>query len=43
MEFIPPFSPKSNRIYERNNYSTDVAVKMMMEEDKRITFQEAGA
>ena len=40
VEFSPAYSPWSNGINERNHYSADVAVKKIMEEDKKITLQD---
>merc|ERR1712055_702511 len=39
--FTPSYSPWSNGINERNHYSCDVIVKKVMEEDKKVTLQEA--
>jgi hypothetical protein len=41
IEFGPSYSPWSNGVNERNHYSCDVIVKKIMEEDKKISLQEA--
>merc|ERR1712237_112131 len=41
INFTPSYSPWSNGINERNHYSCDVIVKKIMEEDKKVTLQEA--
>ena len=43
ISFTPSYSPWSNGVNERNHYSCDVIVKKIMEEDKKITLQEAVA
>ena len=41
IEFEPAFSPWSNGVNERNHYSCNVIVKKIMEEDRKISLQEA--
>ena len=41
IEFGPAFLPWSNGINERNHYSCDVIVKKIMEEDSKISLQDA--
>ena len=41
VEFSPAYSPWSSGINERNYYSADVVVKIIMDEDDKITLQDA--
>ena len=41
IEFTPAYSPWSNGTNERNHYSCDIIVRKIMEEDKKVTLQEA--
>ena len=41
IEFTPEFSPWLNGINERNQKGCDVIVKKVIEENKKITLQEA--
>ena len=41
VEFGLAYSPWSNGINERNHYSCDIIVKKIMQEDRKITLQEA--
>merc|ERR1712237_194532 len=41
INFTPSYSPWSNGINERNHYSSDIIVKKVMEEDKKVTLSEA--
>merc|ERR1712105_220626 len=41
INFTPSYSPWSNGINERNHYSCDVIIKKVMEEDKKVTLNEA--
>lgn len=36
IEFSPPFSPWSNGINERSHYSSDVAVRNILDEDANM-------
>ena len=41
IKFTPAYSPWSNGINERNHYNCDVIVKKIMEEDGKISLEEA--
>ena len=41
VEFTPSYSPWSNGVNERNHYSCDVAMRKIMEADKKIKMDEA--
>ena len=41
VEFTPSYSPWSNGVNEQNHYSCDVAMKKIMEEDRKIQMKEA--
>ena len=41
IEFGPSYSPWSNGMNERNHYSCDVIVKKIIQEDKKVTLQDA--
>ena len=41
IRFGPAYSPWSNRMNERNHYSSDVVVKKIMEVDKKISLEQA--
>ena len=41
VEFTPSYSPWYNGVNEWNHYSCDVAVKKIMEEDRKLQLREA--
>ena len=41
IQFTPVFSPWSNGVNERNHYNCDVIVRKIMDEDKKVSLEEA--
>ena len=41
IKFTPAFSPWSNGVNERNHYNCDVIVRKIMDEDKKVSLEEA--
>ena len=41
ISFTPAYSPWSNRVNERNHYSCDVIVKKIMQDENKISLEEA--